>query len=112
MYLATTAVRNKNISIRVAAHRYHVPKSILHDNVLKAQNGRKSAKLGRKTALSIEEEKSVVYSLLFFPDCGVLLTRAHLQYALELFIEGFSEERKAALSLHEQSPECSIHTCF
>ena len=75
MYRAKRGVLKGKLSIRVAAARYHVPKTTLHRH-LRTNVG--SKKVGRPKALSIEEENIVIETVLKYADRGAPLTRAHV----------------------------------
>ena len=81
------AVSKNEMSMHKAALKYNVPNSTLHDTITRQKTRRRPIKLGCKCTLTAEEENVVVYLLLFFSDCGISLTRTHVQDAPKMFVE-------------------------
>ncbi|XP_043463100.1 uncharacterized protein LOC122499088 [Leptopilina heterotoma] len=80
---ALSEVKRNKLSIRKASEKYNVPKSTLSDH-LKIQNVKK---FGRPTAISVEDEKYLLDSLLLCSEWGfpmkILDTRLIVQSYLE-----------------------------
>ena len=66
LHRAKIAVIKDGKSLRVAAERYHIPKSTLYDYIKKKPS---RSRVGRPPVLSEEEERTVVDTLLYFADC-------------------------------------------
>ena len=97
-YRAKQAVKINRMSIRKAAFMYHVARSTLHHRIIAEKVQRLPANLGRKYALTNDEEKVVIGLILYYADCGIPWTRTHVQDALQLFIE-----------IYSTIAECSFH---
>ena len=101
LYRAKLAVINEGSSLRLAASRFHIPESTLFDHIRKTEE---RFRLGRPTALTNEEEKAVVGTILYYADRGMPMRRSRVAEVIALLVETLSEERKNALPFRDGVP--------
>lgn len=101
LHRAKLAVMHEGNSIRVAAARFHLPKSTLFDYIKSAPN---PARIGRPPVLTDTEEQTVLDTLLYFSDHGVPLNRASVVEAITLLVSTFSAERRASVPFKDGVP--------
>lgn len=101
---AKTAVIAGAATLRAASARYCIPRSTLHDKVMRQRLKVQSKRAGRPKALSNEEEGVLVELILRYADRGIPLKLKHVAEATTIMVDSMDIERREGLPFTDGRP--------